>query len=413
MRILYLSQYFPPEVGATQTRAYEMARGLVRAGHHVTMIVEVPNHPGGVIPPEYQGKLWQRDELDGIEVIRVWVKASPVKNFRNRMAFYISYMLMATIAGLFLARGKYDALYATSPPLFVGGAALAISYLRRIPLFFEVRDLWPESAVALGELTNRRAIAGAARLEEACYHRAQKIVVVTHGIRHRLQERGYPPDKLVIIPNGANTDLFSHQPEAGRTLRNSLGLTGKFVALYAGIHGIAQRLETVIEAAQQLAAESDIHFLFVGEGPVKPHIMALAEKNNLPNVTFHAAVAREDMPAFLSAADVALVPLKRLELFQGALPSKMFDAWACECPTLITVDGEARAALQRAQAGLFAPPENPAALAEALLHLKHHRPDLARMGKNGRLAVEAHYSRQAQARQLTKILADSLSPSPP
>jgi hypothetical protein len=141
MRILYLSQYFPPEIGATQTRAYEMAMGLVKAGHQVTMLTELPNHPTGIIPPEYRGRLWDRIEMDGIDVLRVWVKASPVKTFGTRMAFYLSYMLMATLAGLFKARGRYDLLYVTSPPLFVGGAGLALSYLRRLPLVFEVRDL--------------------------------------------------------------------------------------------------------------------------------------------------------------------------------------------------------------------------------------------------------------------------------
>ena len=152
MRILYLSQYFPPEVGATQTRAYEMARGLVKAGHQVTMIAEIPNHPSGIIPPQYRGKLYEQANLDGIDVIRVWVKTSPVKSFPARMAFYLSYALMGTLAGLFGARGKYDLIYATSPPLFVGAAALSISHLRRTPMVFEVRDLWPESAIVLGEL---------------------------------------------------------------------------------------------------------------------------------------------------------------------------------------------------------------------------------------------------------------------
>ncbi|HEC33773.1 MAG TPA: glycosyltransferase WbuB, partial [Chloroflexi bacterium] len=175
MRVLYLSQYFPPEVGATQTRAYEMATGLIRAGHQVTMLTEVPNHPEGIIRPEYRGRFWTRETLDGIDVIRVWVKTAPVKTMRTRLAFYLTYMLNATLAGLVLARGRYDVVYATSPPLFVGGAALALSLLRRIPLVFEVRDLWPESAVALGELENPRFIRWATWLEECCYRRAWRI----------------------------------------------------------------------------------------------------------------------------------------------------------------------------------------------------------------------------------------------
>ena len=410
MRILYLTQYFPPEVGATQTRAHEMARGLVSAGHHVTIITELPNHPSGIIPPQYRGKLWERATLDGIEVIRVWVKASPVKNFRNRMVFYLSYMVMAALAGLLLARGRYNALYATSPPLFVGGAALIISYLRRIPLIFEVRDLWPESAVALGELNNPKAVALATRLEHACYRRARRIVVVTRGIYNRLLERGYPLQKLALILNGANTDLFQAQPEPACELRRQLGLTGKFVVMYAGIHGIAQGLETVLDTAARLADQPDIHFLLVGEGPVKAHIVALAQERALNNITFHPEVPRPQMPIFLSVADVALVPLRRLDLFKGALPSKMFDAWACQTPTLMTIDGEARQALDQAGAGLFVEPENPGAMVQAILYLKANPDERRTMGQKGRQAVVSHFSRQAQAQQLLNVLTTIAPP---
>ena len=411
MRILYFSQYFPPEIGATQTRAYEMAQGLVRAGHQVTMIAEVPNHPSGIIPPYYQGKLYERAELDGIDVIRVWVKASPVKTFRSRMAFYLSYMIMAALAGLFLARGRYDLIYVTSPPLFVGGAALVVSYLRRMSLVFEVRDLWPESAVELGELTSRRAIALAGWLEEKCYQRARRIVVVTQGIYSRLLERGYPRQKLILIPNGANVELFQFQAEAGPALREKLGLQHKFVVIYAGIHGIAQGLEFVIEAAKALTAYPDLHFLFVGEGPVKTQIVSLAATYNLTNVTFLAELPREQMPNFLSAANVALVPLRRLELFKGALPSKMFDAWACRCPTLVMIDGEARAVLEEAQAGVFVEPENVVALTEAILALKRDPAACQQMGLNGQKIVTAHYSRQALAQKLVYLLESLLRTS--
>lgn len=409
MRILYLSQYFPPEIGATQTRAYEMARGLVRAGHQVTMLTELPNHPSGIIPPHYRGKLYERSDLEGIDVIRVWVKASPVKTFGSRMAFYLSYMVMAALAGLFLARGRYDLIYVTSPPLFVGGAALFISYLRRIPLVFEVRDLWPESAVELGELTNPRAIALAGWLEAQCYRRAQRIVVVTQGISSRLLERGNPPKKLVLIPNGANVELFQFQAEAGPTLREKLGLQHKFVVIYAGIHGIAQGLEFVIEAAKALAEQPDLHFLFVGEGPVKAQIVSLATSYNLTNVTFLAELPREQMPVFLSAANVALVPLRRLDLFKGALPSKMFDAWACSCPTLVMIEGEARTLLEEAQAGLFVEPENVVALTQAILQLQGDQAACRQMGRNGQHMVAAHYSREALAQKLVDLL-ESLSP---
>ena len=282
--------------------------------------------------------------MDGIDVSRVCVKVSPVNTFTTPMLFYISYMLNASLAGLVLARGKYDAIYATSPPLFVGGAALVLSWLRRIPFLFEVRDLWPESAVALGEIRSTRAAALAGKLEEVCYNRARCVVVVTEGIRRRLYERGFGA-KLTLIPNGANTDLFHPDPEGGAALRADLGLGDKFVVVYAGIHGVAQGLDTVLEAAEQLMDETDVHFLFVGEGPKKAELLKRRDFMGLSNVTMLAEQPRSLMPTFLSAADVALVPLRRLKLFRGALPSKMFDAWACGCPVVLSIDGEARQVL--------------------------------------------------------------------
>lgn len=404
MRVLYLSQYFPPEVGATQTRAYEMARYLVSAGHQVTMLTELPNHPSGIIPPAYHGKWYERETFDGIDVLRLWVKASPSKTFGHRMLFYLSYMVNATLAGLLLARGRYDVVYATSPPLFVGGAALAVHALRRIPFVFEVRDLWPESAVALGELRNPRAIAWATRLEKMCYNSAAQVVVVTEGIRQRLLTRGLAAHKLHLIPNGANVARFRPQPEAGQRLRQELGLESKFVVLYAGIHGLAQGMETLVEVARLLQGQRDVQFVFVGEGPKKADVVALRETHRLDNLTLLDERPASEMPALLSAANVALVPLRRLELFQGALPSKMFEAWACGCPVILSIAGEAQQVLAEAQAGLFAEPEDPVAIAAAIMAL-HDAPAWAReLGQNGRRYVEAHYSRERMAQRLEALL---------
>jgi glycosyltransferase involved in cell wall biosynthesis len=408
MHILYLSQYFPPEVGATQTRAYEMARGLVQAGHRVTMIAEVPNHPSGIVPPEYRGTWYQRAEMDGIDVLRVWVKASPVKTFKSRMAFYLSFMANGALVGALKARGPFDVVYATSPPLFVGAAGLALHGLKRAPLVFEVRDLWPESAVALGELSSPRAIAWAGKLEELCYNRASRIVVVTEGIRQRLIERGFPAGKLALIPNGSNVEMFQRQPELGRQFRAEHDLApDAFVAVYAGIHGIAQGLETLLRAADDLRNDPAVRFVLVGEGPVKAELQALRAELNLDNVLMLPEQPRTAMPAILSAADAAIVPLRKLDLFQGALPSKMFDAWACELPLLLSIDGEARRTLQAAQGGLYVPPEDPNALAEAVRALAA-QPNRGRsLGHNGRRYTEQHHSRQAQARQLERLLQET------
>ena len=412
MKILYLSQYFPPEVGATQARAYDMATGLIRAGHQVTMLTEVPNHPEGLIRPGYRGRLWVREALDGVDVLRVWVKTSSIKKLSTRLLFYLSYMVNATLAGLLIARGDYDLLYTTSPPLFVGGAALALSILRRLPLVFEVRDLWPESAVALGELRNPRFIRWSTWLEERCYRRARRIVVVTQGIRARLVERGFPAGKLAFVPNVSNTELFCPRPEAASALRRKLGLEGRFLAIYAGIHGVAQGLETVLEAAHRLSDNPLIYFLLVGDGPSKSHLLQLKEALRLSNVTMLEGQPREAIPVYLSAADVALVPLRKLELFKGALPSKMLDAWACGLPVILAVDGEARELLEKAHAGIHVEPENPSQLADAIVQLRDY-PELCKAyGRNGRDFVVRNYDRKRLAESLETALREVIGQPP-
>jgi glycosyltransferase involved in cell wall biosynthesis len=368
------------------------------------MLTEVPNHPVGIIRPEYRGRFWMREELDGIDVIRVWVKTSPVKTMRTRLAFYLSYMINATLAGLVLARGGYDVVYATSPPLFVGGAALALSVLRGIPLVFEVRDLWPESAIALGELKNPRAIALADSLGRACYRHARRIVLTTQEMKDHLAESGIPAGKMQVIRNGANPDLFRFDPADRHRIREALELEGMFVVAYAGLIGIAQALSTALGSAERLQTLGpDVHLVLVGDGPAKDDLLAQAERLGLANVTFVPSQPRDQIPAYLSAADAALVPLVRQHLV-GALPSKMFDAMACERPVILAAEGEACQVLRGADAGMVIPPEDPSALADAILSLQAD-PDLReRYGQNGRRSVLAHYSRQVQAQKLAELL---------
>jgi glycosyltransferase involved in cell wall biosynthesis len=400
MRILYLSQYFPPEAGATQSRAYDMAKSWTRLGHQITMVTEIPNHPSGIIPPAYKGRFYEKTNLDGIDIIRVWVKASPNKNFRNRMLFYLSYMLNAVIAGTFLVANKYDFIYATSPPLFVGGAALLLRVIKRIPFIFEVRDLWPESAVALGELKNPRTIAWASHLEEICYKKAAQIVVVTQGIYARLAQSGVPGEKLIIIPNGANIELFTFSCSDRERIRRDLGLSEKFVAIYAGIHGIAQGLETIIQTARLLQDRQDIHFLFIGEGPRKADLQRLATDYHLINITFLPEKPRTDIPSYLSAADIALIPLRKADIFTGVLPSKIFDAWACERPVIICIDGEARKVVESVYGGIYSPPEDSHKLAFTLREIATEPGKLLNMGKNGRKFTQDNHSRDILAKKL-------------
>jgi glycosyltransferase involved in cell wall biosynthesis len=403
MRVLYFSQYFPPEVGATQTRAYEMCRYLASRGHKVTAITEVPNHPSGIIPSEYRGRLSERRTEDGIDVLRLWVWTSPEKTFRSRMQFYLSYMGMSALAGVLL-KGKYDVVYATSPPLFVATAGLITALARRVPFIFEVRDLWPESAVALGELNSKKAIAVAEKLEVAMYRRARRIVVVTQGIHARLIERGISGSKIAVITNGANTEKFRYTSEGARHVEEMLGLAGKFVVMYAGVHGIAQGLETLLQAADLLRRRNDITFLFVGEGPRKVHLKQIAQEQGLTNVRFLPEVQSDLMPSYLSAAGCAIVPLRDELLFRGALPSKMFEAWACARPVILSVAGEAEQVMQQADGGLAIQPEDATSMAQAIERLADNPNQAQQMGEHGRDFVQKHYSRQVQAQKLEELL---------
>jgi colanic acid biosynthesis glycosyl transferase WcaI len=411
MRILYLSQYFPPEIGATQIRAYEMSHGLVDAGHHVTMIAEIPNHPSGIIPPEYRGKFYERTDLHGIDVVRVWVKASPVKTFRHRLLFYLSYMLNATLAALLIARGRYDVLYASSPPLFVGGAALIISYLRRVPLVFEVRDLWPESAVTLGELRNPRFIRWATRLEKACYNRAELVVVTAQEIVDCLIERGIPRGKLALVRNGANVELFKRDCETRRLVRARLGLEDKFLVLYAGLHGLAYDLEGILDVASDLQFEPDIRFLLIGDGPTKERVQQCAYELDLQNVIFLPPQSREQIADFFNAADVSIVPMKEPHIV-GTLPIKIYDSMACEVPVIVSAIGEIQLIVENSGAGIATQPRNREQLREAILRLRADPALRAQLGHNGRRAVESCYSRQAQAQQLVQLLQEVVEMAP-
>jgi glycosyltransferase involved in cell wall biosynthesis len=380
-----------------------MSRYLAQQGHKVTVVTEFPNHPSGIMPPGYRGRLSERKIEYGVDVLRLWVRASPQKTFRSRMQFYLSYMGMAALAGSLL-RGRYDVVYATSPPLFVAPAGLISATVRRIPFVLEVRDLWPESAIALGELSNTRAIRLAEHLESLLYSRAQRIVAVTRGIERALLAKGVPPAKAALIPNGANTDHFHFDAEGRQAIRQELGVQDELIVMYAGIHGIAQGLETILKAADLLRDRTDIAFIFVGEGPRKAALIEKAEQMGLGSVRFLPEVSSERMPAYLSAANCTIVPLRDEPVFRGALPSKMFEAWACERPVILSAAGEAEEVVKQAGGGIVVPPESHGGLAAAILYLEDNPEEARRMGQRGRELVVANYSRREQAHRLEALL---------
>ena len=404
MRYLFFTQYYPPEVGATQTRMHHFARRLVERGHDVTVVTELPNHPRGIVFDGYRGRLVRQSVEDGVRVIRVWVYATPRKSALRRMLFYGTYMTGAIAAALALARGRYDAVFATSPPLPAAIAGYVMARLYACPFVMDVRDIWPAVGVALGEIRGRALIRAAERIERWLYHRAAAITCVTRAFVDDAVRKGADPARVSFLPNGTVPELFNPDRD-GRAIRAELGLEGKFVVGFCGNHGVAQGLPGVLEAARLLRDHETIHFLFVGEGPVKAHLLDVRERLALANVTLLPEVPLAEIASYINAADVMLVPLKADPIFRGFIPSKLFDFMACARPVVLAVDGEARTVVEQSGGGVYVEPGRPQALANVLLDLAAAPDRLRTMGELGRAYVLRSYLRDTQALRLEQILA--------
>jgi glycosyltransferase involved in cell wall biosynthesis len=402
MKVLIVTQYFPPEIGATQNRLHAFARALADSGADVDVLTEIPNHPAGVIPPEYAGRWLDVSAMDGFRVVRVRFATAVRKTFWTRMSFYLSFVLMSLVGRRKLA-DRYDVVLATSPPLPAAGAGLILARWTRARFILDVRDLWPTAAGALGELQNRSLYRAAEWLERRLYRAASRILVTTRAFAADLEARGVPASRLLHVPNGARLDLFV--PSDQRALRRSLGMENAFVVTYAGLHGIAQGLELLLDAAARMRPGSRTHFLFIGDGPRKAALQQSASARGLTNVTFLPAVPVDACARYLSASDVLLVPLAPHPIFAMFVPSKLFDSMACARPVVLMVDGEARAILEEAGAGRFVRPGDVDGLIETLAALEDDPAQRAEMGTRGRRFVEAYYSRDAQSRMVVDTVA--------
>lgn len=402
MRILYLSQYFPPEMGAPSARVYELARRWVKNGDQVTVLTGFPNHPTGIIPTEYRGYRFLEEEKDGIRVVRTYIFAAPNKGFFKRILSYVSFMCSSIIQGTKTV-GKQDVIIATSPQFFVGVAGYIISRLKGIPFIFEVRDLWPESIVQLGQLKNRFLIRFLEWIEMLLYKKAIHIVGVADSTVKILTERGVPSEKITIIKNGVDLELF-HGNGQQKVLKRKYGFGDKFVVSYIGTHGLSHALDKVLDTAQLLLDQRDILFLLVGEGAEKENLIRKAKALNLPNVKFLDQIDKHQLPDYYGLSDIILVTLRKLPLFRSVIPSKIFEIMAMARPIIISVDGESRKLVEEAQAGIFAEPENPLMLKEKILELKNNPELCSKLGSNGRKFVEAHFDRNKLADQYQNLL---------
>ena len=400
MRILFVSAYFPPEIGAAQTRTYELAERLVGLGHSVHVLTTFPNYPTGIVPPEWKGHLLWKGLDNGIHITRVWSYAVPNRGFLKRILGHLSFALMSVAMAPLLP--KVDVIIMESHPLFNGLAAICISRMKGAPYIFNVSDLWPQSAIEMGVLHNRLLIWLAKRVELISYRCSALILAMSAGIRSAIIDDAIDPAKVVLFTNAVDLSLFSPSAADPNT-RKQLGIgSEEFVVMYAGTLGMAHGLATVLEAAKQLQREghTSIRLVLVGEGAEREGLQARAAQLGLNNVLFLPPVAKARLPQLLTAANCILVSLKDLWVFYGVLPTKLLEAMACARPVLLAVGGEAAQLLDTAKAGVSVKPGDAKDIHDGILRLANDRNAGRRMGLNGREYMQLHFSREVRAKQL-------------
>ncbi len=394
VKLLILTQYFPPEVGAPQNRLYELAVRLNRQGIDVTVLTAMPNYPQMEIYAPYQGKNYVYEEMDCLKIHRASIFVSRKKSIIPRLRNYFSFVVSSALTGR-RRLGHFDFLLCESPPLFLGYSAMYLARKKKAKLIFNVSDLWPESAEKLGVVTNKQLLAMAYRLEARLYRKSVLVTGQTQGICESIHSR-FPQVKTYWLPNGVDLSYYDPEKIQPGNWRQELGFSDSdLVLMYAGIIGIAQGLEIILQAAHQLRNHSGLKFVLMGSGPEKPRLMALKEELQLTNVVFLEPVTKKQMPEVLKNINAAIIPLRKLELFLGAIPSKLFENLAMEIPVLLGVDGEAKKLfIDQGKSGLFFEPENVRALCEAIQQLVS-KPELAvQLGKNGRTFVNEHFNRE-------------------
>ena len=357
-RILFLTDNFPPEVNAPATRTLEHAREWVKKGHDVTVITCAPNFPHGKVYDGHSNALISKEVMDGIRVVRVWTYIAANEGFVKRILDYISFAVMSFLAGLFI---RTDVIVATSPQFFTAVAGRALSAVKFKPWVMEVRDLWPESIVAVGAMSEGRVYRFLEWVEMSLYRSARKIIVVTDAFKAKIASRGIDASKIDVHKNGVILDLFTPREKDSELLSLHPQLEGKKVFAYIGTHGMAHALAFILDCLPKAQTQlPQAHFLFIGEGAEKENLLAQAKRLNLTNVTFMPFVPKSEVVRYLSLMDVALVNLKKSDTFKTVIPSKIFEAAALQKPILLGLEGETKGIIESFNAGLCFEPENEA-----------------------------------------------------
>lgn len=405
MRILFFSHYFPPEGNAPASRTYENARRWVKAGHQVTVITCAPNCPDGVVYEGYKNKLYQREIIDGIDVQRVWTYIAANEGTVRRIINYVSYMMSAFFFSFFVKRP--DVVIATSPQFFCGWAGVLTHFFRRLPFILEIRDIWPESIVAVGAMNNRRLVRLLEWMEKIMYASAGHIVTVGEGYRRRLLEKGVSGERISVVMNGVNRELFMpREPDA--ELKRKYGVQNKFICSYSGTIGMACGLNIVLDAARKLKNRGieDLVFMLVGDGASRKELEAEARERQLDNIIFTGRQPKEKMPDFLAISDVCLVHLRKTDLFTTVMPSKIFESSGMAKPIINGVGGFAAEFIEKSGAGINIEPENSDQLIDAMLLLRDEVGLRESYGNSGREYVIANFDRDKLAQDYMNVIGN-------
>jgi glycosyltransferase involved in cell wall biosynthesis len=399
MKVLLIHQAFasPDEPGGT--RHYELARHAVQQGIDFTIVASDLSYLTGKRTVARKGGVIEQD-LNGVRVIRVYIYPALHRSFFWRVVSFLSFMLTSVKAAL--QAGPVDLVMGTSPPIFQAVSAWIVAAIRRRPFLLEIRDLWPEFAIDIGVLRSPILIRLSRWLERFLYARATHLLINSPAYRDYLVNKGVPESKITLIPNGVDPDMFD--PDAkGERIRREFNLNGQFVVAYAGALGLANDITTILKAADRLRDESDVHFLLIGDGKERANLESLARQLHLSNVIFAGSRPKAEMSEILAASDVCIATLKNIPMFRTTYPNKVFDYMAAGRPTILAIDGVIRQVVESAGAGIFVPPGDDAALAEATRRLYHDHSEAQLMRKSARAYVVKHFNRQEQAQEFVEL----------
>ncbi len=392
MKLLILTQYFPPETGAPQNRLYELALRLKDKGFDVEVLTAMPNYPLMEIFPEYKGKKFVQEEMGGMKVYRSSIYVSKSKGIVKRLMNYFSFVKSSYMRGKNL--GNFDYILCESPPLFLGYSAMRLSKKLKAKLIFNVSDLWPESAEKLGLVTNKMFLNMAYKLEAKCYRKSYLVTGQTQGIVKDIKNR-FPDRDVFWLPNGVDLNRYNPSEVEPYGFRKKYGLKDEdIVFFYGGIIGYAQGLELIVKCADRFKERPNVKFVLLGSGPVKEDLLELAKKLNTNNLIFADPVSREEIGGIIKEIDVSLIPLRKLELFLGAIPSKIFEILAMEKPILLGVQGEAKDLfIDEGKTGWAFEPENLNELESQINSIIDHPELIKEFGENGRRYVAEKFNR--------------------